>query len=436
MENNPSIDYNELKSEVKVLKFLYVLHIVLYVLIIFSHILLFLRILWLSYTSMLLFFICSLIFAIGLVIPFIIFIFLIVKTIKKKLVRTFIIISKTLFYICIINTVVVITIIFLNSKSLHLFYEDCPFNFDIRDINEVFNNISDVNIQYKKCNNRRCLFNNYKIFEQFKYNYICNFYSKRKNDLNCSKLDTMNDVSEDLLNYVNICQDNTTFYKCSKSHGYYYYNITSDYSCPNYSEVVFGYLLGLFFFIIDMLGASATWLMEYYSYKKVIMILNGVRNRSRVTQNNPSQIETCNTSKIEEGNLQENNRNEEENQNENQIESKKDESFVKQETQTLIIDNGNNINNQNNLNMIIDKEQNKNINNDEGRNCSIKTDRINVSNKNVLANTKNGNINANNISSVSKSGNLLLNNNNDYFKEANIKAENRSEPSNSKDVEN
>ena len=437
LENNLNIDYEELKSEIKLLKILYILHMILFILIIFSHILLFLRILWLSYFTMLVFFICSLIFIIGLIIPFIIMIILIVKKIQKKLIRAFIIVSKILFYFCTVNTVVIITMLFFNSRSMHLFYEDCPFNFYSSDINEVFSNysINDVNILHKKCNNRRCLFqyNNqsYKAFENFNYNYICNFYSNKRNDFNCSKLDMMNDdISDDIRNYINFCQDSTIFYKCLKNSGYYYYNITSDYSCPSSSDVIFGYLIGLFFFIIDMLGASITWLMEYYSHQKIIMILSGVRYHPRIQPNNLSQHETCNTSKVEEANINNNNnRSENQNDNQNEIrnENQNEETFVKQETVLMIIDDGNYINNENNLNMIIDKEQNKNRNNEKNENYNNKIDKNKLSNMNNLDSIKNDKINSNDTSAVSKSGNLLLNNKKDYFEEANIKAENKTE---------
>ena len=432
MENNPNIDYEELKSETKILKVLYILHMIMYILIIFSHILLFLRTLWLSYIIMVVFFLCSLLFLTGLIIPFIFVIYLVIKKINKKLIKTFIIISKILFFFCIINTAIIITIIFLNSKSMYYFYEDCPFNFYSSDMSEVFNNytLSDVNIQYKQCNNRRCLFSNpdNNTLDDFYYNYICNFYTKKQDDFNCSILDTVSDkISEEIQSYVNFCQYNTTFYKCLKSSGYYFYNITADYSCPDKSDVIFGYLIGFFFFIIDILGASTTWLMEYYSYKKIILILSGVRVRSRFQPNNPSQNETNNTSKIEERNEQNNNRNDQENQNNNQNENQNEESFVKQETEIMIIDNGNNINNDNNLNMIINKEQKNDISSEEKEGNNDNINKIQISNKDVINNSKNDKIITNDISAASQSGNLLLNNNKDYFKEANVKAENQAE---------
>ena len=135
MNNNPFI-----KQEIKILKLGYILHILLYILLLTSHILLYNKTYWLSiYISKIIF---SEIFILSIFIslPFIILIVLSCKVLTELMIKRLKIISLIFLVIFIMNSLLSSVVIWYNAKLLETFYEDCPFNFKINDIPNIFLN--------------------------------------------------------------------------------------------------------------------------------------------------------------------------------------------------------------------------------------------------------------------------------------------------------
>ena len=81
-------------------------------------------------------------------------------------------------------------IIYNNARLLSPFFYLCPFSYDIHEISNIFDNYQIDNKKEikKRCNNRRCFFNNeLKINNYYIYYYICNFKTKDK-EIKCTEL--------------------------------------------------------------------------------------------------------------------------------------------------------------------------------------------------------------------------------------------------------
>ena len=90
----------------------------------------------------------------------------------------------------ILNGLIITFIIYNNARLLSPFFYLCPFSYDIHEISNIFENYQIDNKKEikKRCNNRRCFFNNeLKINNYYIYYYICNFKTKDK-EIKCTEL--------------------------------------------------------------------------------------------------------------------------------------------------------------------------------------------------------------------------------------------------------
>ena len=237
------------------------------------------------------------IFAFG-IIPIILAIFVTFKKLTKNIMDKIKLLIKYFTLLEILKCIISSICLSENQRELSIFYFSCPFNYEVNDIDKIFdfyNSENIINIQ-EKCQNRRCFFN--EKSDDLNDIYLCNFNYKIKKK-QCSFFEG-GIISNKLINYFYYCQNFVTFYKCQKPEKEVKKSINSyDYICPNQIEEIINIIL-LYTFLINNINA----------------------------QNNNSLKETNNTS-------QEQNDNEGNNNN-----------FQRQQTEIIIVDKSeNNINN-------------------------------------------------------------------------------------------
>ena len=374
------MDNRYIQEEIKILKIGYIIHFLFFLLLIISHLTIYMKSYWLSKYIKDIIFSEIIIISIFSLLPLILLFFILCKKLTEKIIKILEIISIIFLFIFIINSLFTSISIWYNASLTETFYKNCPFNFNYTDIPNMFLNYNLENKEQikKKCNYRKCFPINYN--NSF---YICNYKEKdtktNYTDLFISILDSENLIKE-VIEYIDYCKYYTIFYKSEKE-SYISYNISYNFICPNNSDLVLNYILTFFFIFADIFASTLSWLYEYYSYKKILLILEYQRY---ITNNNANSLkETNNTSHIEDNNNQNNinnNNNEEENNN-------NENNFVKQPTEILIIENNkiiNNIDNENKEERIINI-YNKEI---EKGNNEI-TNSVDIDNNNNIDNNKN-----------------------------------------------
>jgi hypothetical protein len=161
--------------------------------------------------------------------------------------------------------------------------------------------------------------------------------------------------------YYNICQNFVLFYTIEKD-SFKKYNISYNYICPDLKDVLFNDILSIFFIIADIFASSISWLLEFYSYRKIFIFLN--YPGSNQNQINQSLRETNVTSHIENNNNNNNGQN-------NNGDTNNNSNFIRLPTDMIIVENNknkkddNNISNENNEEKIvyIFQKNNNDINN-------------------------------------------------------------------------
>jgi hypothetical protein len=319
----------------------------------------------------------TIIIMISVFFPIIFLIILKFKSLKEKLIKQFELMSKICLFIFIANSFITSGATSYNTALMPAFYRDCPFNYEVNDIPKIFNDekLKSKSSLKKECNNRRCYLINYKDNE-----YLCNFIDREYEFFN---LENENEsiLPGNVLKLINYCTNDTHFFKCKRIR-YNLYSISFDSICPDKSQLTYNYVLSYLFIFSCIFSSIIPWLLEYYSYQKILLFIYIRRNDNR----NNSLKETNNTSKIEDNNN---------NINNNGINGgENNQEFKRQPTEILIVgDNKLNINN---------------INNDNKNEQYLFTNNINN-----IKEIENGDLNnKNNNNNFSKSDHQLMNNEN------------------------
>ena len=311
-----------IKEKVKTLKSSYIFHSIIYIITSVIHILIYLKIYWLSKREKNVFFIEIIIIISFAFIPIILFFFTFLLILSKKYLSIIKQLLKILFYLFFLNSMIVSLSTWNNAQLLSTFYHECPFNFNVEEIQDIFDNFTITNKKYlkKKCKYRRCFPNdNYIKNNKIINNYICNLEQNNKG-ISCSILEVdYTKIKQEIINYIEYCQEFTKMYQCEKENNYISYKISYNFRCPNKSDVSLNYSLAFIFIFIDGIICSLPWLYEYYCLKDILSLLNITMSNGN---NNHSLKETNNTSKI----------------NEN-ISNNNSHIFEKQPTDIIIIEN-------------------------------------------------------------------------------------------------
>ena len=376
-----------MQQKLKSFKKMNYIHSLLYLLLGIIHLIMYFKIYWISKITKTIFFILVLvIFCFGVVIPLFFAAFLSISNLTKKKFKVYHLLSDVFACVFIVKGLIIFILILENFLSLPPSLDLCPLSYDIHDISNIFDNYQIRNKKEikKRCNNRRCFFNNeLKINDDYIYYYICNFHEK---DIlfNCIELIDTGGVSDNMINYIKYCQNYSKLYVCEKYVNLNLNKISYETVCPTNFDFIFNILFTCFTFV-NIYAIPIPWFFEFNFCHELITLLSP--NNNYQNQNDQNLKETNNTSKVSE-NSQDN----------------KSQNFQKEPTRTIIIDNCNQVDIHQNLN----NENNKNI-------LSINNKKINVIGK-ALVNNNN----------LSQSDNNLINNNNNMLKviNYNIKSKN------------
>lgn len=311
-----------IKEKIQSLKSAYIFHSLIYIVTSIIHILIYLRLYWVSKRDKNIFVIEIILIISFSFIPIILYFLAPLLSSSKKYISFLKPLLKILFYLFFFNSMVVSLSTWNNAQLLSTFYNECPFNFNVDELPNIFDNYTMTNKKNikKQCKYRRCfIYDNFVKNSKVINNYICNFGQKNKG-ITCSILDKDNNIiKKEIINYIDYCNEFTKMYQCEKENNYITYNISYDWKCPKSSEVSLNFSLAFIFILIDGLICSLPWFYEYYSIKEIYSSLNINGNNSN--QNNNSLKDTNNTSKMS-GNISNN----------------ESQNFEKQPTDLIIID--------------------------------------------------------------------------------------------------
>jgi hypothetical protein len=137
-----------IKEKVKTLKSSYIFHSIIYIITSVIHILIYLKIYWLSKREKNVFFIEIIIIISFAFIPIILFFFSFLLILSKKYLSIIKQLLKILFYLFFLNSMIVSLSTWNNAQLLSTFYHECPFNFNIEEIQDIFDNFTITNKKY------------------------------------------------------------------------------------------------------------------------------------------------------------------------------------------------------------------------------------------------------------------------------------------------
>ena len=182
-----------------------------------------------------------------------------------------------------------IILFYLINKSYPSFYRNCPFNYNISEVENLFTNFERSKnkiLELKEvCGNRRCFYQNniYDIEKEgiiYKYSYLCNYNSsddfkdELENIIICENLISKDkDIfeSQQLLNYINLCNSLIDLYICKTVEAPKVYDIKSNYICPKKS--VKSITLEIIIILLNVILSNLIYIIQYIYYNKILKII-------------------------------------------------------------------------------------------------------------------------------------------------------------------
>ena len=360
-----------MQGKIKSLRNINIIHSFINLVIVACHIIIYTKIFWISKESNNAYYSMIYIISFCVIIPIFFTIIFSFKTITNKILNISKLIIKYFMFLEMIFSLIFSISLAENQKDLSIYFYTCPFYYDINDIDLIFNcnNYENVDKIEEKCQMRRCFINEMNNNNIINEKYLCNFNIKIKKKY-CSLFSIDNEqISNQLIKYYNYCENYITFYSCQKPYNEYSNKLNKinsyDYICPNKSDELTNILLLFFFLIIDIIFLCSPWLIEITYIEEILAYIS--------PPNNDNLKETNHTSK-------------EQNDSNNNDNS---DSFRKEPTETIIVDNSNNnINNKDDLLNInrtkinLNNAINININNNKIEENKSKSDIQLIDNKN------------------------------------------------------
>ena len=408
---------SQINENIKDLKINYIVHIVLYAVIIIFNFILLAKIFWLKKLLYNLFFYGNILGILYFLIPFIPLIYILMKKLNKKNIKIFKIVTVIFCVIAIICGLFFSSILMTNAIESPEFFRECPFNLPFSYINTSFvdyfgkDNDKNDKILKKKCENRRCVLNSENEKNKYTYEYICNYdpteefeevngpFEKKVEidgkeelissdyEIECKKIERTDNLnfnfeSEIIYKYYDTCNFFIDFYICQRFDKPNIYYLTEDYVCPQGNYLTYLIMFCILNVLINLIISFFPWRMEYNKYKNIISYYR--INNTRPVSN--SLNSTKNSSKI-------------------QKRKQEEEIFKKEPTEIIVVCNQklnhlNQINNNifeddinihNNVIHISRVNNIKNCNSDkkESKSNLIKIDTINIQNARKEINGKN-----------------------------------------------
>ena len=326
----------ELKFRINLLRGSYFFHFFIFAIIIFCNLTYKSNIIWITSLLNILFYI-SLLVLLFIAIASIVFLIIVFIKTTYKVFFILLKISSGLTIISLIIAICLIIIFIFNNKNYPTFYRNCPFNYNLLDIEKYFidyknrmNAFDKSNLFELKeiCDDRRCL--NININDEFDnkndYSYICSYNSSidfkdiSENSVICEQINSKDLYNfQSIFTYINICNSINDFYLCKTSEIPQKYKIKPDYICPTKDKNSFS--LEIFLSAINIIIPICVYIIQFIYYKNILKIIvsNSIQNNNNENGNGG----TIDTSRKDEINKDIN-------------------SFKKEPTELIIVDNGKN----------------------------------------------------------------------------------------------
>lgn len=319
--------------------------------------------------------------------PIIPFVYILLKKINQKRIKIFRIYSIIFSCLVIITGLTFTFVLIWNAFESSDFCRECPFNLDNSYINILFDNYINNNLKdnelKRECKNRRCLFNDNFLDNEYPYEYICNYepyneFDTIKNNSNtndtinqiiCQKIEkdyTNNFIFEkqEINEYLEMCNSFTEFHICQRITKPKKYYLKENFICPKKNYLTILVFLCLLSISINLILGFMPWKIEYNKFKTLIQRIRENRAGSK------SLNSTQNISKIKKGEIESSFKKEpteiiivyhETNQDLANQTNKNDNSFDINTAEINNKDNESKINNNNNIQIQIQpKNQTKN----------------------------------------------------------------------------
>lgn len=379
------------RTKFQELKKNYILHLIISAIIIIYNFLILIDIYWLKKLLYYLYISICIFGILYFLIPIIPFIYILLKKITHKNIKTFRNLSIAFCALVIITGLGFIIILMINALEMTEFCHECPFNLDIDYVNTLYDNYMNHNYEEKElkkqCTNRRCIYNTEFKEEEYPYEYVCNYDPtdefdtiKNKTDdadyiplIICNKIDTnininsYNIIKREITNFIEMCNSLDDFYICQRVNQPEYFSIPRDFKCPKKNYMTILIIFCMINVLFNLIISFFPWRSEYHQYKTIVISLTQ-SNRSRASSLNS----TRNASKIKK-------------------EPEKEESFKKEPTELIFVysNTDENIMNENEH-----EQQHENENYNTGNHRANNLNNIRTINNNIQIN----NIIINNIS--------------------------------------
>ena len=326
----------ELNFQINLLKISYLFNFLLLGILLIFNLVYIKSIIWKSSKLNRDFSILIIIFFIPIFSPLIFFIIIIFK----KTYKIFFLLLKIGFITTILSIGIAIGILIIYIfiiEEYPLFYRNCPFNYDLSDLEIIFYNfMNNKNINSNNkiselreiCENRRCIIQN--IFSSDavdnRYFYICNYDSsedfkeEKDNEIFCEKFTSKEEFDSKMIMYINLCNSLINFYLCKTKNIPKKYNIESDYVCPSKENKSFA--LEIIITLLNIVIPFSIYLIEFICCKKIMKLLVSLNINRPANQNNENggTVDTSRKTDLKNNNS----------------------SFKKENTQLIIIDKSSN----------------------------------------------------------------------------------------------
>ena len=287
-------------ANIKNLKKNYIIHLIINGIIIIYNFIIFIEIIWLNRLYYYLYLFLSIFGIFYIIIPIIALIFIKLRklTIKKiKKLKKISIIFCVIIYIVGICFTLLLT---MNSLRLMEFFTECPFNLKNSYINNIYDkyvNKNNENELKEHCTNRRCIFNNEISFNEYSYEYVCNYEPSKEfdkikkentndtiNQIECIQIENgfnkYNFEKEEIYKYIEMCNSFEQLYICQRITEPLLYKLEDNFKCPNKKYLTKLIIFCLLSLILNTVITYLPLREEYIKYKKIISTLNPNNRRS------------------------------------------------------------------------------------------------------------------------------------------------------------
>ena len=326
-------------EDIKPLKFCYIFHFILYVLIFILHFIIYNKLFWIKNAFQIIFSFSTYFIILFYILPLIAIILLYFKYYKLKIFLFFKKLSYVFFILSIIIGLITCTIFWINTAYSMNFCKECPLSYTEDNLNYTFSNyygqkmIRSEKIE-NKCNAKRCILFNEDINEKYAYAYLCNYELNEEKDENndnsnairkneykrllpngtelisdnefiCYQLEpTYRQISFNnniYYDYIDLCSYCTQFFICERFSEPKNYTIKNNEICPEDNYLILLYVISVLILLTDIIISLLPWFIEYISFKKILLLIenNESTNNSNVSTKKSTGNSNSNSNKSE-----------------------------------------------------------------------------------------------------------------------------------------